>query len=310
MSDYKVFIPKSLDKDYNNMYELIEQLSNIDALLLEGDEVTLYFEKSRWIDAEMTVFLGMICDHLMKRGVRPFAVLDNMALKTKELLKKNGFLTQFGIEEYVKDEYNTTIKFFKSRIANEDDEERINEYIYSELFRSIKEKTSDEFLNEINASIWEIIHNVIDHSQSNYLYMCGQFYPQKRYGTENGKISFAISDIGIGLLKNIKTRTNIVENKKAFDWAFEKGTSTKENIDGGVGLFEIKNKLRDKGEILVVSNEGYYNLNKEGKEQYYPFPFVVSGTLVIITLYLDDCVNNDIENRSIEMDGEAFNLLF
>lgn len=95
MSDYKVFIPKSLDKDYNNMYELIEQLSNIDALLLEGDEVTLYFEKSRWIDAEMTVFLGMICDHLMKRGVRPFAVLDNMALKTKELLKKNGFLTQF-----------------------------------------------------------------------------------------------------------------------------------------------------------------------------------------------------------------------
>lgn len=140
MSDYKVFIPKSLDKDYNNMYELIEQLSNIDALLLEGDEVTLYFEKSRWIDAEMTVFLGMICDHLMKRGVRPFAVLDNMALKTKELLKKNGFLTQFGIEEYVKDEYNTTIKFFKSRIANEDDEERINEYIYSELFRSIKEK--------------------------------------------------------------------------------------------------------------------------------------------------------------------------
>lgn len=45
MSDYKVFIPKSLDKDYNNMYELIEQLSNIDALLLEGDEVTLYFEK-------------------------------------------------------------------------------------------------------------------------------------------------------------------------------------------------------------------------------------------------------------------------
>ncbi|MDU0404056.1 hypothetical protein KF7HA_02438 [Lactococcus lactis] len=218
---------------------------------------------------------------------------------------KNGFLTNFGILEEVEDTYDTTIRFFKS---NMNDQERIDQYIYNELFRSISKKTSSEFLNEIYENLWEVIHNVIDHSKSDYLYMCGQHYPRKPRGSVNGKVSFAISDIGIGLLENIKNKTDIITDLEAFTWAFKEGTTTKNSADGGLGLFEIKEKLKDKGSILAISNQGYYRIAKNGREIFKPFPFNISGTLVVITLFLDDCMKNSEENVTIDEEEKQISI--
>ncbi|MFK5292559.1 hypothetical protein ACI3PH_19130 [Lactococcus lactis] len=155
-------------------------------------------------------------------------------------------------------------------------------------------------MNEIYENLWEIIHNVIDHSKSSYLYMCGQHYPRKPFGTKNGMVSFAISDIGIGLLENIKSKIKIKEDREAFKWAFEEGTTTKEKFDGGLGLFEIKDKLSNKGRVLVVANQGYYKISKTGVETFKPFPFDIPGTLVVITLFLDECLKTSNESDIIE----------
>lgn len=297
MESYEIFIPKSFDGDYKNILELFQELSRIYGTIQSGDELVFVFEKTRWMNAEMTTFLAMIFDHAVRNEIKVFAKLDSMSLKTKEILLKNGFLTNFGILEEVEDIHDTTIRFFKAKTNKQ---EKIDQYIHNELFRSISNKTSPEFLNEIYENLWEIIHNVIDHSKSDYLYMCGQHYPRKPRGSMNGKVSFAISDIGIGLLENIKNKTNIVTDLDAFTWAFKEGTTTKDSADGGLGLFEIKEKLKNKGSILAISNQGYYRIAKNGKEFFNPFPFNISGTLVVITLFLDDCMKNYEENDTIE----------
>lgn len=297
LESYEIYIPERLDGDYRNILKLFQEFSNIDNKLENGDEIIFNFENTRWIDAEMTTFLAMIFDHVVRSGVKVYANLNNMSLKTKELLLKNGFLTHFGIQGKIEDTYNTTIRFFKSNIDNADS---IDRYIYEELFSSISQKTSPDFLNEIYENLWEIIHNVIDHSKSSYLYMCGQHYPRKPFGTKNGMVSFAISDIGIGLLENIKSKVKIQGDREAFQWAFEEGTTTKEKLDGGLGLFEIKDKLSDKGRVLVVANQGYYKISKNGAETFKPFPFDIPGTLVVITLFLDECLKTSKESGTIE----------
>lgn len=287
IASYEIKIPKILDNEYTNLCELYEQLNEILPHLKLEDEVVFNFENIRWINAEMTVYLGMLFSAVTSRGGKVYAILENLSLKSKEILLKNGFLKNFGLDHELADTYNTTIPFYRSSIK---DIEQIDEYIDRKLLSHIKTKTSSAFLGEIKESLLEIIHNVRDHSGSKVIYMCGQHYPRKPYGSQNGTISFAVSDNGVGLIENIKTKRLPFDNTvDYFDWAFDKGTSTKDRYDSGVGLYELKKKLLGKGEIKIISNNGYYHIDKTGYSIFSEFPFDISGTLVIITFFLDNC---------------------
>lgn len=287
MAKYEIFLPRTLNNEYPILLELYQQIENILPVLEEKDSVVFNFENIRWINAEMTVFLGMVFSEVTARGAKVYALLDNLSLKSKEILLKNGFLKHFGLEYELDDTYNTTIPFFREFIYNID---VIDEYIDDELLRQIRTKTSEDFLSEIKEALLEIIHNVRDHSHSDVLYMCGQHYPRKPSDSKKGSISFAISDNGIGMIENIKNKGHsFPDSVDYFEWAFDKGTSTKENYDSGVGLYLLKKKLNGKGEIKIVSNNGYYHIDKTGYTTFLEFPFNVSGTLAIITLFLDDC---------------------
>lgn len=300
MADYEIFLPRTLDNEYDNLNELYHQLDDILPYLSNEDEVYFNFENIRWINAEMTVFLGMLFSAVTDKGADVYAVIENLSLKSKEILLKNGFLKHFGLKYELADTYNTTIPFFRETIERIDE---IDEYIDDELLRQIRNKTSEEFLGEIKEALLEIIHNVRDHSHSDVLYMCGQHYPRKPKGSQNGTISFAISDNGIGMIENIKTKVHsFAKTVDYFEWAFDRGTSTKERCDSGVGLYELKKKLLGKGEIKIVSNNGYYRIDKTGDITFLEFPFNVSGTLVIITFFLDDCQTPSLSD-TIDLSG-------
>lgn len=289
MAKYEILLPRTLDNEYPNLVDLYQQIDNLLPYLAKEDKVVFNFENIRWINAEMTVFLGMLFSAVTDRGADVYAIVENLSLKSKEILLKNGFLKHFGLEYELADTYDTTIPFFRETIEKIN---KIDEYIDDKLLRQIRNKTSEEFLGEIKEALLEIIHNVRDHSRSDVLYMCGQHYPRKPRGSQNGTISFAISDNGIGMIENIKTKGHsFSETEGYFEWAFARGTSTKERYDSGVGLYELKKKLRGKGEIKIVSNNGYYHIDKTGDITFSEFPFNVSGTLVIITFFLDDCQN-------------------
>ena len=287
MSKYEIFIPKTLNNDYSNLCELYQQVNDILFNLTAYDEVIFNFEKIRWINAEMTAFLGMIFSAVNSKGASVYAKVENLSLKSKEILLKNGFLKNFGIDYDLEDIYGTTIPFFRSSIK---EIEKIDEYIDEDLLKHIRNKTSEEFLGEIKESLLEVIHNVRDHSQSEVIYMCGQHYPRKPEGTNYGTISFAISDNGIGLIENIKSKKGNFSNvKEYFDWAFDKGNSTKSRYDSGIGLYELRKKLHGKGEITVVANNGYHRIDRFGTVDSCEFSFNIPGTFVVIKFFLDNC---------------------
>lgn len=294
MSEYEIFIPKTLNSDYSNLCELYQQVNNILFNLTAHDEVIFNFEKIRWINAEMTAFLGMIFSAVNAKGAFVYAKVENLSLKSKEILLKNGFLKNFGIDHDLEDIYGTTIPFFRSSIK---EIEKIDEYIDEDLLKHIRNKTSEEFLGEIKESLLEVIHNVRDHSQSEVIYMCGQHYPRKPEGTNYGTISFAISDNGIGLIENIKSKNHNFPNvKKYFDWAFDKGNSTKSRYDSGIGLYELRKKLHGKGEITVVANNGYHRIDSFGTVDSGEFSFNIPGTFVVIKFFLDNCQKSNLSD--------------
>lgn len=300
MADYEILLPRTLDNEYLNLVNLYQQIDNLLPHLAKEDKVVFNFENIRWINAEMTVFLGMLFSAVTDRGADVYAIVENLSLKSKEILLKNGFLKHFGLKYELADTYNTTIPFFRETIERIDE---IDEYIDDELLRQIRNKTSEEFLGEIKEALLEIIHNVRDHSHSDVLYMCGQHYPRKPRDSKKGTISFAISDNGIGMIENIKTKGySFPDSVDYFEWAFDKGTSTKENFDSGVGLYLLKKKLNGKGEIKIVSNNGYYHIDKTGYINYLEFPFNISGTLAIITIFLDDCQTPSLSD-TIDLSG-------
>lgn len=294
-----MFIPDKLDNKHESIRELFSDFSDIDYEISSEDTLIFDFSKIRWIDAEMTTLLAMIFDYSTSKGVKVKANLKGMSPKVREILIKNKFLSHFSISESIDDIYDTTISFLKSDIRKQD---VIDSYIYDELFNSINKKISSDLLNQIYENLWEIIHNVIDHSKSDKIYMCGQFYPRKPFDSDNGMISFAIGDVGVGLLNNIREKINIKDEKNAFEWAFGEGNTTKDIVDGGLGLFEIKDNLAGKGDITIITNSGYYNICQDSRANLEVFPFDVPGTLVIITLYLDKFLS--IPKKNVIMSDE------
>lgn len=81
MAEYEIKIPRTLDNEYVNLSELYSQVDEILTLIQPGDDITFNFENIRWINAEMTVFLGMLFSAITSNGGKVYAILRKSILK-------------------------------------------------------------------------------------------------------------------------------------------------------------------------------------------------------------------------------------
>lgn len=291
---YQLKVPKIMDGSPESIIKLYKPFDQYLDVANSGDEILFDFSSCTWLNAEIVVFLASMFQFASLRGIRITFKLEDLRPKIKDILLKNRFLAHFGVEETKVDTYGTTIPFFRSKITNTLE---IDQYIDEKLLVTIRDKTNPVFLNQVKESLFEIIHNVGDHSESDQMFMCGQHYPNKPQNTQYGTMIFGISDCGIGLLEKInRSGRNFDDLIDMFDWAFEKGTSTKETVDGGVGLFELKRKLSHKAEITVIANFGYYKIRKDTNVEFCQLPFNVIGTTVLINFSLDDCQSDGFDD--------------
>lgn len=291
---YQVKVPKIMDGSPESIIKLYKPFDKYLDLAEIGDVISFDFSSCTWLNAEIVVFLASMFQFASTRGIRITFKLDDLKPKIKKILLKNHFLEHFGVNEVKVDTYGTTIPFFRSVIT---DTQEIDKYIDENLLVTIRDKTNPVFLNQVKESLFEIIHNVGDHSESDQMFMCGQHYPRKPKNSRYGTMIFGISDCGIGLLEKInRSRRDFDDLVSMFDWAFEKGTSTKESVDGGVGLFELKRKLSYKAEITVIANFGYYKIKKDTNVEFVQLPFNVTGTTVFISFSLDDCQSDGFDD--------------
>ncbi|HEM5566030.1 TPA: ATP-binding protein [Streptococcus suis] len=294
MANYTIKIPVEIKSDYFPLLLLNVEFVTAMSKATKFDTIAFDFSRTSWIDAEMTVVLSMMFElALQQTDGEVRAVIETMPDTVKTILKKNNFFPAYNLGEKLMDTFNTTITFFA---GNPSDDNLIHEYIREEVFAAIGSKISDDFLKEVSYCIFEIVHNVRDHSGGDRFYICGQHYPKQ------GILRLAISDIGVGLPAKVKQRNpHMTSDIEAVEWAFVNGNTTKRRKEGGVGLHSIKDLLHQRGQLKLISNQAYYSISRTGTITTQTMPERFRGTLLWIEFDIHKCLkprkNVKIENN-------------
>jgi len=138
-------------------------------------------------------------------------------------------------------------------------------------------------------SLKEILRNVVEHSESDILAFCAQFWPSY------DKVELCILDTGIGIYESIKANPilEIEDNKHAIELSLAPGISGK-NYKGirqrhndiwqnsGYGLFMVSQLCLYGGSFFVGSNSTGIKLDIENKQEYELSDF--NGTIIRVCL--------------------------
>ena len=240
-------------------------------------------ELRQWFSANMSAALGAILDKFTSNLNDIHFVYLSPRIET--ILSKNDFLTYFGKQRAI-DINNTTIKFQKIKPT---DGRYFKNYVIEELIdghTADLPKMSEGVKEKIVEAIYEIFVNAQIHSETEFIYTCGQFFPQKN------KIEFTIVDTGIGFKERINRRfESKLTAPQAIKWAVQDKKTTKVGVSGGIGLAVLKEFIAmNKGKMQIVSGDGFYQFNADG-ELVHLFNADFPGTIVNLQFRTDD-INN------------------
>jgi hypothetical protein len=231
-----------------------------------------------WFAANMSSVLGALLDNLANGFNQVnFANIDDGA---KAILSKNNFLSYFGYEK-LSDSNQTTIQYQKLKTT---DSKFFNSYVYRELLnRTELPQMSNMVKERIAETICEIFVNAQIHSNTEFIYTCGQFYPSDH------KIEFTITDTGIGFKKKINERFGSnLDACQAIQWAIKDKNTTKKDIPGGIGLALLQEFIMlNNGKMQIISDNGFYEYGKDS-ETTQLFQGKFPGTVVNLQFRTDD----------------------
>lgn len=140
----------------------------------------------------------------------------------------------------------------------------------NEIAKLATEHSSGELLKILTFSIGEIMRNVVEHSESETIEYCAQYWPTKQI------VEVCIFDTGTGILKGLSSNPSleIADEKDALHLAIlpeVSGEINKESSkDGshhlGFGLHTISRICKDGGDFFLMSNNKCLFIN--GKEKH------------------------------------------
>lgn len=231
-----------------------------------------------WFGANMASPLGAILE-LFSDNINTI-IFDGLSNSIETILKKNRFLSYYGREQ-IADVNHTTISFQK---LSPKDGKYFKKYVYEELLnREELPIMSDHVRDKIAEGIYEIFVNAQIHSETENIFTCGQFFPNKN------KIEFTITDIGIGFRERIKRRFGTeISSGKAIQWAVRDRNTTKLDKSGGIGLDYLKTFIdNNNGKLQIISYDGFYQFSG-GEEIIENFELPFPGTVVNVEFRTDD----------------------
>lgn len=268
-------------ESFQNLIQLYEE--NKDEFV--GD---IHLEIHQFFAANMSAALGAILDKFTSN--LNDIHFDYLSPKIEIILLKNDFLTYFG-KQRVLDTNNTTIKFQKLKIT---DGKYFKNYVIEELINnhiSDLPRMSHGVIEKMIEAIYEMFVNAQIHSETKFIYTCGQFFPKKN------TIEFTIVDTGIGFRERINNRFGCnLTAIQAIKWAVQEKKTTKEGISGGLGLAILKEFIsHNNGKMQIISNDGFYQFDNK-RETSRMFNGEFPGTIVNLEFRTDD--NNNYTLKS------------
>ena len=304
MLDYTIHFPKSLTQQEYCVSNILEQFNKLNAAMAPAN-VILDFEHTFFIGGEMTAFITALVKILQEDGF--IVKITKFQNSVGDILDRNGFLENFGITEHREDDKNTVIPLF---IGYSQDENTImKDYLNDKVFSFVQwpNKLHGKYheIETINSAISETTRNISEHSGSNTVFMCGQFYPQLNH------LRLTIIDTGVSIPTNLRNHFSDFEKKSdvaLIDWATGSGNSTKTNIASGLGLFSIKDNLVDEGEFTIISNNAFWKQTSEGTVIKKNIASKMPGTFIHLNFFLGSDKNNN-DNHELN-DTMNYDLLF
>ena len=277
----------------NNTFESYQKLIDFYIEHKDKDFDTIHIEIRQWFAANMCATLGGILD-IFYDNINTI-IFDYINPNIEKILLKNDFLSYFGYSRII-DNNHTTIRFLKLKLT---DGKYFNNYIVDELIgRTELPQMSDLVKMKITEAIYEIFVNAQIHSESKYIYTCGQFFPREN------KIEFTIVDTGIGFKSKINSRFNSnLSSVQAIKWATKDKHTTKIDVTGGIGLALLKEFIeKNRGKLQIISYDGFYQFDSQG-EQIQFFNGFFPGTIVNLQFRTDDnssyILKNELNNNDI-----------
>ncbi|MGB3962660.1 MAG: ATP-binding protein, partial [Sulfurimonas sp.] len=174
------------------------------------------------------------------------------------------------------------------------DSRYFNQYLEDDLLnRKEFPNMSDVVHERISESIQEMFVNARMHSESEFIYTCGQFFPSEH------RLNFTIVDSGIGFAKRIeKNLGQTISSSDAIRWAMIEGHTTKQGVSGGLGLAILKEFITlNKGKIQIVSGDAFYELS-DNTEKIQKLNNYFDGSVISMTFKTDD-------NKTYKLASEA-----
>lgn len=279
MIDYPV--TGSFSSNYNGFNKLTKMLNELNQL--EFETIQLNFKNCTWFEANLCALLGATINQLQNN--LNWVQLVNIPPSIEKIFSKNHFLSYFG-ETPVSDFYKTTIKYRRYKPAEEIlfkkylDEELLSKNDMPQMSQTIEQK--------INESIFEIFVNSCTHGETEFVFSCGQYFPNKQ---PDPRIDFTIVDLGKTIKKNVSDfLKKDVSATNALIWATSERNTTKTgSVPGGLGLKLIQEFLRlNNGEMQIASENGFWQLSKNSttftKTMENSFP----GTIVNLEININD----------------------
>lgn len=282
---------REVTSSYNGYSELISYYNR--TLKSVNGEIILDFANTQWFDGNLCAVLGAINTGIEERNCKIEFVNLNDTLKS--VFAENRFLYDFNHKnDFTFQESSNHFSKLKPT-----EEKIFAEYVEELLAASYLPAMSPLLKTKICRSVLEIFNNAITHGRSNWIFSCGQYYPQSK------KFDFTVVDLGDTIRKNVREfLNNKIAAKKAIEWAAFKGNTTRTgNIPGGLGFSLIRDFLKlNNGVIQIVSSNGYWQ-DKNDTIFVEDFPKYFFGTIVNIEFNLNDDKNyiltEEVNNKSI-----------
>lgn len=280
---YDIYFTFSGNLDNNiKTYQQICKLCKILDTNIEKS-VLLDFYKVEFISANLFAALGACLDYTIKKNHHEIYV-SRLNKKIKQLIARNGFNRYFDFDSE-EDSFKNSIKY-EIFEANTEQLTVFERYLTLYIFEHNDiPKMSKHYRYKIIDNFLEIFNNVIDHAESEKVYVCGQFF----YKSKN--LKFSIVDIGQTFVnKIIKYFNNIGKEppQKCIEWAIMSGNSTKTDAPGGIGLTILMEFLKyNGGSFTIVSGNECYEYSSKGERTQEIYPYF-PGTIVTIGISLTD----------------------
>jgi len=229
-----------------------------------------------WFSANSCSMLGAILT-IFQNNLNTVTINAGSA---ENILERNNFLSFFGYKK-ISDYNNTTIPY---QVLSIEDDRYFNNYVFREfLSKPNLPKMTNSLKKKLTESIYEIFINAKMHSNTEKIFVCGQFFPKKH------KIEFMITDIGFGIKNIVNNRSNAsLTAVQAIEWAIKDRNTTKQGVSGGIGLSLLHDFIKiNKGKVQIVSNEGFWQLDNDFTTTS-KFDNEFPGTVVNISVRTDD----------------------